>query len=293
VEICRDETRAAGLEVKLELAAHAHSIEGDDARILQIVWNLVRNATKFTPAGGTLTIRTHNRPGADEEAERLIVEVADTGQGIEAELLPRIFDAFEQGQNALRARCGGLGLGLSISRLLAEAHGGSLTAESPGPGLGSIFRLELGAVQSAAEPTAADAAPTTVPAPAASPRTLRLLLVEDNRDTRQVLALVLSQKGHEVRTAATLSEARSALAEHEFDLLISDVELPDGTGLDLMQELAAHEIPGIAMSGFGSEEDVRQSQACGFVAHLTKPVEFRALEQTIQRVAGQAVKAAR
>jgi signal transduction histidine kinase len=284
VEICRDETLEAGLEVQLDLAAPDHAIEGDHARIMQIAWNLIRNAAKFTPAGGTLTIHTSNRRpegrGVGAGAGSLIVEFEDTGQGIEPGLLPLIFDAFEQGRADLRSRCGGLGLGLSISRSLAEAHGGRLTAQSPGRGLGSTFRLELGTVLAPARPD--DVAPE--PRPARLPTGLKLLLVEDNRDTRHYLALILGQRGHEVRTAASLSEARAEVAARHFDLLISDVELPDGTGLELMRELREHGVPGIAMSGFGSEEDLRQSRESGFATHLIKPIEFRRLEEMIRRV---------
>jgi DNA-binding response OmpR family regulator len=113
---------------------------------------------------------------------------------------------------------------------------------------------------------------------------LKLLIVEDNRDTRQFLALILSQRGHEVTTAANLAEARAALVSRDIDLLISDVELPDGTGLELMPELRERDVPGIAMSGFGSEEDMRLSLESGFAAHLIKPIEFTQLEAAIRRV---------
>jgi signal transduction histidine kinase/pSer/pThr/pTyr-binding forkhead associated (FHA) protein/ActR/RegA family two-component response regulator len=283
VEICRDETFEAGLDVKLDFAAPEHTIKGDSARIMQIAWNLIRNAAKFTPAGGTLTIRSQHRrlddPGTD--GGRLIIEFEDTGQGVEPALLSRIFDAFEQGQADLRSRRGGLGLGLAISRSLAEAHGGSLTAQSPGPGLGSTFRLELATVH---VPVPHPSAVASEPSQPRSRRCLRLLIVEDNRDTRQFLSLVLSQRGHEVHTAASLSEARAELVGRDFDLLISDIELPDGTGLELMQELAQRGVPGIAMSGFGSEEDVGLSHQSGFAAHLIKPIELRQLEETIRRV---------
>jgi two-component system CheB/CheR fusion protein len=117
---------------------------------------------------------------------------------------------------------------------------------------------------------------------------LKLLLVEDNRDTLRFLSLALGRRGHDVRTAASLSEARAELVAGDLDLLISDIELPDGTGLELMRELARRGVPGIAMSGFGSEEDVQQSREAGFSAHLAKPVEFRQLEDAIRRAAERA-----
>ena len=174
VEICRDVTFVAGLEVVLDLAARDHHVTGDHARLMQVVWNLVRNAARFTPAGGTLTIRTSNTPGPGDErgtgpggpgpARSLIVEFADTGIGIDPAIHDRIFDPFYQGDADLRRRSEGLGLGLSISRSIAEAHGGRLSVESPGPGQGSTFRLELGTVPADAttspEPIQAAVEPT-------------------------------------------------------------------------------------------------------------------------------------
>jgi signal transduction histidine kinase len=284
VEICRDEILVAGLSLELDLAASEHHVEGDHARLMQIAWNLVHNAAKFTPAGGTLTIRSFNTrrdaslgPGT---GTRLVLEFQDTGQGIEPEMLPRIFEPFEQGRAGLARRSAGLGLGLSICRSLSEAHGGSLEASSPGQGLGSTFRVELAAVLS-------KCALTSVPSPTPSPlpqRSLRILLVEDNRDTLQFLSLILGHRGHAVRTAATLAEARSKLTG-DLDLLISDIELPDGTGLELMREIGGgQELAGIAMSGFGSEEDLRFSREAGFAVHLTKPIDLARLEAAIQQL---------
>ena len=156
VEICRDVTLVAGLEVVLDLAARDHHVTGDHARLMQVVWNLVRNAARFTPAGGTLTIRTSNTPGPGDErgtgpggpclSQSLVVEFADTGIGIDHAIHDRIFDPFYQGDADLRQRSEGLGLGLAISRSIAEAHGGRLSVKSPGLEQGSTFRLELGTV---------------------------------------------------------------------------------------------------------------------------------------------------
>ena len=156
VEICRDETSAAGLDVVLDLAARDHHVKGDHARLMQVVWNLVRNAARFTPGGGTLSIRTSNTPGPGDEqgtgpsgpgpATGLIVEFTDTGIGIDPAIHDRIFEPFYQGDADVRRRPEGLGLGLAISRSIAEAHGGRLSLQSPGPGQGSTFRLELGTV---------------------------------------------------------------------------------------------------------------------------------------------------
>jgi PAS domain S-box-containing protein len=280
VEMCHAETLLANLEVVLELSAREHHVLADETRIMQVFWNLITNATKFTPKGGRLEIHTRNERPADRSlsAIRLVIEFRDTGIGIEPESISRIFEPFEQGDGSFRRQYGGLGLGLAISRGIVESLGGLMTASSPGRGKGATFRLEFSAV-----PASVPAPPISMPS--SSPhqsRRLRLLLVEDNPDTLRYLALMLGQRGHEVRTAHRLGAAKAALGEGKFDLLISDIELPDGSGLELMRE--AGDLPGIAMSGFGSEVDVRLSESAGFSMHLTKPIDVRKLEEAIHHV---------
>jgi PAS domain S-box-containing protein len=280
VDICLGEIEQGRIALELDLAAPEHFVEADPARLQQVVWNLLRNAAKFTLAGGTIAVRSNNpnHTGAGGRP-RLAVEVRDTGVGIDAESLPRIFEPFEQGETSARHRSG-MGLGLAIGRSLAEAHGGSLTATSPGPGRGSTFVLELPTVPRAA-------VQKEQPAEAVPPRRdgLRILLVEDNPDTLRYIGVVLQARGHEVTTAARLSDALREAEGRDLDLILSDIELPDGTGLELMRELRDRGVPGVAMSGYGSEEDVRASRGAGFAEHLTKPVDVAKLEAAIQRVA--------
>ncbi len=293
IEICRDETFLAGLEVVTELTAAHHHVHADDARLLQIFWNLIRNAVKFTPANGRLTIRSTNvraRVGdrGETSPERIAVEFADTGIGIEETVLPRIFEAFEQYHNDLRSRSGGLGLGLAISRSLAEAFGGRLTASSPGRGRGSTFRLELDTAPAPAARAPERSAPVSTGSRSdpIGVSGLRILVVDDNADTLRYLSTVLKRRGHEVVTADCVAAARAAVNEARapFDLLLSDIELPDGDGMNLMRELSAGgRIPGIAVSGFGAEEDRRLSREAGFVEHLTKPVDMGSLDAAIKR----------
>lgn len=305
VEICRDEALVAGLEVFTELNARDYHVSADHARIMQIAWNLVRNAAKFTPAGGRLVIRTSNLsdplgPSAGQDGHeresmgRLVVEFADTGIGIAANLMPRIFDAFEQGHDEVRRRAHGLGLGLSICRSLAEAMGGQLTAESPGEGMGSTFRLELNTVPTplpGPAPTSAPEAPPCLALEGPDDETpdgvrLNVLLVEDNQDTLRYLASVLRRRGHDVVTADTIAGARAAVdrADWPFDLLISDIELPDGNGLELMRWLRDQSpLRAIAMSGFGAEEDLQLSRSAGFLEHLIKPIDPTRLDAAIRR----------
>ncbi len=295
VEICRNETLAAGLDVVMDLGATHHHVLADRARVMQVAWNLIRNAAKFTRPGGRLTIRTTNPPGpstppapsGEATLPRLAVEFEDTGIGLDPGMLPRIFDPFEQGQDDLRGRSGGLGLGLAISRSLVESLGGRLTASSPGRSLGSTFRLELTTTPAPPLAPAAGASTASPVAPKEAWResARRILLVEDNPDTLQFLALVLRRRGHEVVTADRLATAFAAVNEAEgpFDLLLSDIELPDGTGLDLIRELnAGGVLPGIAMSGFGTEEDLRFSREAGFADHLTKPIDLNRLDAAIR-----------
>jgi PAS domain S-box-containing protein len=285
LDACAGDLQAAGLRLELDLSAALHHVEADPARLQQVVWNLVKNATKFTPPGGTVAVRSRNVADCDcggDGRTCLVVEVTDTGVGIDPELLPRIFEVFEQGDRWRQRRSGGLGLGLAIARAIAEAHGGSLTATSDGPGRGSRFALELPAAR-ASTPRPAATAPA---ADGPGGHGLRILLVEDDQATSQVLSRLLRRHGSDVTTAATLAEARAAGESASFDLLVSDLGLPDGTGLDLMRWLKARcRTPGIALSGYGSEEDMRESRAAGFAAHLIKPVDFATLETTIRRIA--------
>ena len=282
LEICRPGIEGARLRVEVALGAARHHVKADAARLQQVVWNLIKNAVKFTPSGGFIAIKTRDEGG------RLVVEVADTGVGIEAGVLSRIFDAFEQGGTSVTQRFGGLGLGLAISRSLAEAHGGRLLAASPGVNEGATFLLELPAVEGPTEP--ANAGRPAVADEPSDAGSRRILLVEDNLDTLQVMARLLARKGHRVTTADGLLAALRAAKDLEFDVLISDLGLPDGSGLDLIRRLRERHptpIPGIALSGFGMDDDLRRSREAGFLEHLIKPIDFPNLEAAIRRVAAQ------
>jgi signal transduction histidine kinase/ActR/RegA family two-component response regulator len=284
-EVCRADLRENGLVLDLDLAAQAHVVDADPARLQQVFWNLIKNAVKFTPLGGRLAIRTRNaqRPSDGRAAPLLVVEVADSGIGIDPAELPRVFDAFEQGSQATRRPLGGLGLGLTISRSLAEAHGGRLTASSAGKGRGATFTLELATIP-APPPDSPPAHPVAEAAPARQP--LKVLLVEDHPDTLNYLRLFFDRSFHATTTAGSLSSALVAAAGDDFDLVVSDIELPDGSGLELMSRLRARRVvPGIALSGYGSEEDVALSRAAGYAEHLTKPVDLHALAAAIRKVA--------
>ena len=277
IEVCRSDLEGAQLDVSLDLAASAHAVLADPARLQQVFWNLLKNAAKFSPKGGTLAIRSRD----DTAANTVVVEVADQGIGIDPAFLPRMFEAFEQGEASPWTRqYGGLGLGLSISRSIVEAHGGTLTAVSDGPGLGAIFRVTVPAAR-----VAVASAATPPAARQATPEALRILLIEDDPSTLSVLTRLLRRDRHEVTTADCVRAALEAAdrACDDFDLIISDLGLPDGNGLDLMRVLQSRRrYPAIALTGFGMDDDVRRSRDAGFRIHLTKPIDFRTLEAAIR-----------
>jgi PAS domain S-box-containing protein len=275
IEICRSQIEGKGHRPAIELAAVEHHVHGDAARLQQVLWNLLINAVKYTPEGGRIGLRTRSYgPG------RLVIEVADDGIGIEPDQLPHLFDAFERGYAAVTSHAPGLGLGLTISRSIVEAHGGTLQGASDGRDRGATFRLELATATSPGESTELDAAPPSPPG-----RRLRVLLVEDNAATVEAMASVLRRQGHVVRTATSLSRALEASSD-EYDVVVSDIDLGDGSGLELMREVRCRgDTPGIAVSGYATEEDVRQSREAGFAVHLAKPITAGMLVSAIEKVA--------
>jgi PAS domain S-box-containing protein len=276
LEICCSEIRGKRLDIDLDLRATRYHVRADSARIQQVLWNLIKNAVKFTGESGTVIIRTRNEP-----PHQLVVEVSDTGIGIDADWLPRIFDAFEQGEGAINRQFGGLGLGLAISRALVEMHGGTLSASSAGRDKGATFTMSMEAH------TPRPQLSPTEPGQQQNNRkvALRILMVDDHEDTSRAMKRLLERLGYEVETADSVQAALQASARQRFDLLISDIGLPDGSGLDLMRRLKQDcSINGIALSGFGMEEDLQRSREAGFAEHLTKPINFRRLEAAIEQL---------
>jgi two-component system CheB/CheR fusion protein len=214
------------------------------------------------------------------------VEVRDSGIGMDPWMLPRIFDAFEQGDERITRQFGGLGLGLAISKALVSLHNGTISAQSAGTGHGSVFTIDLPAPAPAAAPSNASAQQSSNGDGAAAK--LRLLIVEDHADTARLLGKLLCRSGYAVETATTAGAALDIASRQRFDVLISDIGLPDTTGYELMRQLRErYALKGIAMSGFGMDEDVRKSREAGFSDHLVKPVQVAQLEQAIHRVTGE------
>jgi Signal transduction histidine kinase len=282
-EICREDIAAKNLAVEFRLRAADTHVEGDPARLQQVFWNLIKNSVKFTPEKGRITIETSN-PGPN----KIDIRIADTGMGIDPERIDKIFNAFEQGQTSITRRFGGLGLGLTISKALIDAHGGKIRVESPGRDQGSTFSLELTTVPSPistdGDGTGKDAR-AVLEKGAGPPRHRRVLVVDDHRDTCTGMKRMLERRGYQITVAHTAQQAVEKVRTQEFDLLISDIGLPDRSGYELIREVQSSKtLPGIALSGFGTEHDVNESLAAGFSQHLTKPINFERLEEAICNV---------
>jgi PAS domain S-box-containing protein len=279
------------LAVSLELKADRHSVMCDDVRLKQVFWNLLKNSVKFTPEGGRITVETSRDP----ESENIVIRITDSGIGMSPEEIGRIFEAFSQGDHSAAGspqQFGGLGLGLAISRMLVEEHLGFISASSPGRNLGATFTIELPLCQ-AGEPEESRVASThpyekAPPTPDArvAGRKPRVLIVEDHKPTSSALTHLLTRRQYAVVSASSIAEARAAAERETFDILISDIGLPDGSGYDLMNELRGQSgLVGIALTGYGMDEDVNRSQSAGFAAHLTKPVSMQGLDQALASAA--------
>ncbi|HEX2972347.1 MAG TPA: ATP-binding protein, partial [Tepidisphaeraceae bacterium] len=278
LSIYEKEIAQKGLHLKVDLQAKEHHVKADPIRLEQVFWNLISNAVKYTPQEGSITIRSTN------EGDLLRVEVSDTGIGIEPEVMPRLFTAFEQGEQTLTRRFGGLGLGLSISKTLIELHGGKLTASSRGKDQGAAFTVEMRFL-----PQAVVRAPVMPAAVLGVPkRSVSILVVEDSEDTVRVLSRFLRSSGHRVKTATTAKAALEIAKSEDFELIICDIGLPDGTGWDLIRKVRSRRpVKAIALSGFALDEDVAKSKAAGFARHLAKPIIPEKLEAVIQEVAAE------
>jgi PAS domain S-box-containing protein len=268
------EADAKDVEVEATLAIDVATLPGDPARLQQVVWNLLTNAIKFTPSGGHVRVSLRAVGGQFE------LTVADTGVGIRADVLPFVFDRFHQPDRSIARRYGGLGLGLSIVKHLVELHGGEARAASPGEGQGATFTILLPGATGAE--VAVDAPAPAVPVPSYGDVVLdgvRVLIVEDEPDTRDFLQRLLAGQGAIVRTAASAAEALALVHDDAPDLLISDIGLPEVDGYELMQRIReiqlidGHAIPAIALTAYARSEDRTRALRAGYQAHMAKPIE--------------------
>ncbi len=278
----RADIEAKRLGFELDLAAPHSVILGDAVRLQQVFWNILKNAVKFTPERGRIRLRTT----AASDPGRIFVEVSDTGIGLSADELARVFEAFAQGEHATASgsrRYGGLGLGLAISHRLVELHAGRISAASEGRNRGSRFVVEL-PLSTATRAGSAPAFPVGSNPPLAGAEGAgEILLVEDHISTRETLQKLLTRRKYAVTAASSANEARRLALNRRFDFLVSDVGLPDADGYQLMHELRILQpgIQGIAISGYGMEDDIQRSQSAGFSSHLVKPVSITSLENAL------------
>jgi signal transduction histidine kinase/ActR/RegA family two-component response regulator len=281
-----------GVRLTVQAGSPLVSVDGDAARLQQVAWNLLSNAIKFTPAGGVVQVQLRQ---VDERAEMI---VTDSGQGIAADFLPAVFDAFRQGDGSSTRAQGGLGLGLAIVKHLVDAHGGTVTAHSAGEGRGATFAVRI--------PLCTAGMPIETGTPSSDPRArsaadhhaalqgLRVLIVEDDEETRHVVAAQLASHQAMTSTAGSAAEAFELLQREHFDVLLADIAMPVEDGYGLIRRVRsarnpdAASIPAAALTAFAREEDRQQALAAGFQAHLAKPVEVGALVAAVARLGGQA-----
>jgi CheY-like chemotaxis protein/anti-sigma regulatory factor (Ser/Thr protein kinase) len=264
------------------LNAKPHHLRGDAIRLQQVFWNVLKNAAKFTPKNGKISVET----SVTNKGGQLNVKITDTGIGMTDEELNRVFKAFSQGDHVASGahRFGGLGLGLAISKQLVELHSGHIHASSDGRNQGACLIIELPFAKMESE----NAPPlkSSSKNPSAKQKSkgagAKILLVEDHEPTRNTLTALLLRRQYKIFAAASLAEARKIAGEEKIDLVISDIGLPDGSGYALMSELRdGFGLKGIALTGYGMEHDIEQAQTAGFVAHVTKPVRMELLEQVL------------
>ena len=287
IDVCRRDIDARGLSMTIDIdGCGSLLVNADPVRLQQVYWNILKNAMKFTP-NGTIKMRCWRDGGS------LVTEVADTGEGIDPEILPQIFNAFEQGGSRVTRQFGGLGLGLTITKQLVELHGGTISAQSLGKGQGSTFRVSLPIYLKGLSAGRQNSQALAAEASVVQLRKLRILLVEDHLDTATVMGRVLAASGHEVRTAAHIAGALELARSQDFDLMLSDLGLPDGSGLELLRTIRQMglDMPAIALSGYGQDADLEQSRLAGFAEHLLKPIDIGRLENAIARVSAGPTRA--
>lgn len=298
VDTIRPAAEAKGIGVSTKIPSLLKQLLGDRGRLQQVMWNLLSNAIKFTPPQGQVQINV--RPESDA---KIAISVSDTGEGIRAEFLSHVFDRFSQSDQGFTRTHGGLGLGLAVARHLVEMHGGTLTAESPGPGKGATFTFELplrSSSEAAPEPGLASSLNSVSQPPSASSlettrdimddRILKgsvVMIVEDNEDGRDALGIMLESCGARVAAVATAAEALSALQRINPDVLVTDIGLPDEDGYSLLKKvrkLAPDHgglTPAIALTGYAQKQYRTQAESVGFQSFIAKPFEIQDLVSAI------------
>jgi CheY-like chemotaxis protein len=286
INVVRPTADAKGIKIETYFDRTPAMISGDANRLQQVVWNLLSNAVKFTQNGGRVCVKVSQGAGVVE------VSVSDTGQGINKEFLPYVFDRFRQADSTTTRQHGGLGLGLAIARHLVEIHGGMIRAESKGPGQGATFTIRLPLLEKTAGlPQVVDQDQLSL---AQSPQLLsgvNVLLVDDDSDTLSLMTTALIRRHANVTAVSSAGEAIQAIAQQRPDVLVSDIAMPDEDGYGLIEKVRllengiSQKIPAVAITAYAKEEDRERALSAGFQIYLAKPVELTELISVVARAA--------
>ncbi len=277
VETVRADALAKDIKITIEAPDEALFVEGDLLRLEQIVWNLLTNSVKFTPSGGAISVR------AAKEDSQIVLTVTDTGEGIDAAFLPHVFEMFRQADASTSRAQSGMGIGLALVRQLVELHGGLVSVESGGRGLGTCVTVRL--------PRRAEAAAPVLPVmdlTSSALSKLGVLVLDDSEDTIEMLRTLLEQGGARVTTATNGLEALRIASQGEFDVVLSDISMPGMDGFEFVRRLrelpGKKDVPVLALTGFGRPEDINRAQNEGFFSHLTKPFDLTKLSEILKNV---------
>lgn len=284
VETVRADAATKGINIRFDAGDQLLLVDGDRLRLQQIAWNVLNNAVKFTPAGGGIDINLIR------DSDDGVLVIKDTGQGIDPSFLPHVFEMFRQADGSNRRRHGGLGIGLALVKQLVQLHGGTISAESDGPGKGSRFTVRLPLLHETFSPVVA--APVGVDLTLLS-RT-NFLILDDSEDTIAMLKDLLKVSGASVTTASNGADALRLASENEFDVILSDISMPEMDGFEFLQRLRKIEgrehVPVIAITGFGRSDDIARAHAAGFYSHLTKPLNLQTLADVLQQLAADTAR---
>src|SRR5215213_5968494 len=282
VETVRADAAAKGIEIRTNVGDQLLLVEGDRLRLQQIAWNLLNNAVKFTPAGGSIEI------ALSKENDSAVFVVTDTGQGIDASFLPHVFEMFRQADGSNRRRHGGLGIGLALVHQLVQLHGGTISAESDGPNKGARFTVRLPLLRETTglgSPVVASSGAVQLNVFAQT----NFLILDDSEDTIAMLEKLLKVAGANVVSATNGADALRLAAENEFDVILSDISMPEMDGFEFLQRLrkidGRQDVPVVAITGFGRSADIARARAAGFYSHLTKPLNLQVLTEVLQQLA--------
>src|SRR5690349_2552512 len=279
IETVRMEASEKGVEIKVEAPDDALFVSADPVRLEQIIWNLLNNSVKLTPRGGQIIVRLEE----ENENDQIVLAVSDNGQGIDSSFLPHIFEIFRQADSGTSRSQQGMGIGLAVVQQLVELHGGSVSAYSAGTGKGAMFTIRL--------PRSANSKSHPSPAQAlgiGSLEGMSVLVVDDSEDTTEMVRHLLEIGGASVCSATSGFEALQLAHEKEFDVVLSDISMPEMDGFEFLTRLrqipGKQDLPAVALTGFGRPEDIQRANDKGFYAHLTKPFDIQRLAMLLQKV---------